>query len=259
MAVYRLLLRERPEGVRAPLRAAGDPVSGIAGRPWYAQRSSPDTKTDHTRLPQRCESRVRFVFRQSRIFRRADTNQQTGKMENREMEEQDSLLRVGVVTQPHGLKGQVNVYPTTDEPGMFRVWKTLILSGKGGPREVPLESAAYFKQMVILKLGGIDDRDAAERIRRCELFIRRSQAGPCAENEHFVADLIGLNAVEENGTVLGTCADVMKTAANDVFVIQREGRKDLLIPAIPQCILGIDPAGKKILVHLLPGMLECYD
>ena len=184
---------------------------------------------------------------------------QTGKMENREIEEQDSFLRVGVVTQPHGLKGQVNVYPTTDEPGMFRVWKTLILSGKDGKKEVPLESAAYFKQMVILKLGGIDDRDAAERIRHCELFIRRSQAGPCAENEHFVADLIGLDAVDESGTVLGTCGDVMKTAANDVFVIQREGRKDLLIPAIPQCILRVDLAEKKILVHLLPGMLECYD
>ncbi|MGI6106747.1 MAG: ribosome maturation factor RimM [Lachnospiraceae bacterium] len=182
-----------------------------------------------------------------------DQNERTGPGAGEE------LFRVGVITRAHGIKGEVMVFPVTDEPKMFREWKTLIVSGKNGQREAAVQSVSFFRQMVILKLEGIDDRDAAEMAKRSELFIRRSQASPCRENEHFITDLIGLEAADEDGNVLGVCSDILKTAANDVFVISREGHKDLLVPAIRDCILNVDLEKRRIVIHLLPGLLELYD
>lgn len=168
----------------------------------------------------------------------------------------DDMLRVGVITSPHGIQGEVNVFPTTDDPAQFQIWKTLILVNKKEQREIGIVSAKYFKQMVILALDGVENRDQAEAMRQAELYIRRDQARPCAENENYISDIIGLKAVSDEGEELGRCSDVFQTGANDVYEITcRDGRK-VLFPAIPQCILKVDLEAQTMLVHVMDGLMD---
>ena len=132
----------------------------------------------------------------------------------------EDLLRVGVISSAHGIKGEVNVFPTTDEPEMFVHWKTLRLVEKKQSRLIHVRGAKYFKNMVILSLEEIADRNQAELLRQAELYITRDQATPCGENENFITDLIGLRVVDENKEELGKCTDVFQTGANDVYEIE---------------------------------------
>jgi len=168
----------------------------------------------------------------------------------------EELLRVGVITSPHGIKGEVNLFPTTDDTSQFKHWKTLVLKQKREQREMKLQSAKFFKQMVILKLEGVEDRDQAEALRQAELYIYRSQARPCEENENYITDLIGLKVVSDEGETIGTCTDVMETGANDVYVITCTDGKEVLFPAIPQCILKVDLEAGEMLVHVMDGLMD---
>ncbi len=168
----------------------------------------------------------------------------------------EELLRVGVITSPHGIAGEVNVFPTTDEPAQFKEWKTLILKRKGQEEERKLLGAKFFKQMVIVKLENVENRDQAELLRQAELYITRSQARPCAENENYITDLIGLKVVSDEGAVIGTCTDVLQTGANDVYEITCADGKQVLFPAIPQCILKVDLDAGEILAHVMDGLMD---
>ena len=121
----------------------------------------------------------------------------------------EDLLRVGVISYAHGIKGEVNVFPTTDEPEMFAHWKTLRLVEKKQSRLIHVRGAKYFKNMVILSLEEIADRNQAELLRQAELYITRDQATPCGENENFITDLIGLRVVDENKEELGKGAKLV--------------------------------------------------
>ena len=114
----------------------------------------------------------------------------------------------------------------------------------------------FFKNMVILKFKGYDNINDVERYRGKDLLITREQAVPLKENENFVADLIGLTVKTDEGDILGNVKDVLFTGANDVYVVERENGKDLLLPAIRQCILDVDLEEQVMTVHLLDGLLD---
>ena len=168
----------------------------------------------------------------------------------------EDLLRVGVISSAHGIKGEVNVFPTTDEPEMFAHWKTLRLVEKKQSRLIHVRGAKYFKNMVILSLEEIADRNQAELLRQAELYITRDQATPCGENENFITDLIGLRVVDENKEELGKCTDVFQTGANDVYEIELLDGRKVLFPAIPSCILGVDLEKGIMTVHVMAGLID---
>lgn len=168
----------------------------------------------------------------------------------------DELLRVGVITSPHGIKGEVNIFPTTDEPQMFEQWKKLILKKGTRTSELSITQAKYFKQMVILGFEEITDRNQAETLRQAELYITRDQALPCGENENFITDIIGLEVVDESGSRLGICTDVFQTGANDVYEIELDDSRKVLFPAIPSCILKVDLDAHTMTVHVLDGLID---
>ncbi len=170
-----------------------------------------------------------------------------------------SYFRVGVITSPHGVHGEVNVFPTTDEPRRFSELDTVLLDLPGGYQERTVEHVKYHKNMVILKLSGIGSMDEANLYRKCDLLVSREQALPLAENEYFIADLIGLTVKTEEGEVLGNITDVMQTAANDVYVVKGEKHGEILIPVIPPCRIHIDLETEVATVHLLPGLLGLND
>lgn len=166
------------------------------------------------------------------------------------------MFRVGVITQPHGVRGEVKVFPTTDDPSRFEDLKTVILDNGKEKKELEIQSVKYQKNLVILKFKNIDDRNYVETLRQAELYVKREDAVELEEGEYFIADLIGLCVKSDEGEELGKLSDVIQTGANDVYVVSKKGCEDLLIPVIPQCILDVDIEGGEVLVHLLPGLRD---
>ena len=168
----------------------------------------------------------------------------------------EPYLRVGVISSTHGLKGEVKVFPTTDDPERFRDLKQVFLDT--GKEYLPLKitGVRFFKNQVILKFKEFQDINEVERYRGRDLLITRDQAVPLEENENFITDLIDLEVFDDTEQRLGILTDVLQTGANDVYVVEREGEKELLIPAIPQCRKSVDVGAGIMVVHLMKGLLE---
>ena len=163
-------------------------------------------------------------------------------------------LRVGVVTATHGLRGEVKVFPVTEDPGRFEPLRAVKCVGKAGEQMLEIANVRYFKQYVLLSFRGMDRIEDVEGLVKAELYVDRAHALPLSENENYVCDLIGLRVVTDEGEELGTLDDVMETGANDVYVVNGGGR-EILLPAIRECILKVDLEAGEMLVHLLPGLL----
>ena len=169
----------------------------------------------------------------------------------------EKYLRVGVITSPHGVRGEVKVYPTTDDAIRFKKLDHVILDlGRGESRELKIRQVKFFKNMVILKFDGVDTMNEVEGWRQKDLLITRDQAVPLQEDEFFITDLIGLTVVTDEGDTLGTLTDVMETGANDVYCVKTPEGKELLLPAIHDCILDVDLDEQKMTIHLLPGLID---
>lgn len=168
----------------------------------------------------------------------------------------EPYLRVGVIASTHGLKGEVKVFPTTDDPERFRKLKQVILDTKREQKSLTITQVRYFKNQVILKFKEFQDINEIEKYRGCDLLVSREDAVPLKENENFIVDLIGMQVETEEGEALGMLADVLQTGANDVYVVETKEGKELLLPAIPACILQVDVEAKLMRVHLLEGLLD---
>jgi len=166
----------------------------------------------------------------------------------------DDLLRIGVVTSPHGVHGEMKVYPTTDDLHRFQEIDTVVIENRGVKEQMDVEGVKYFKGMVILKLSGIHDMDQAEKYRKAELWIHRSQSAPLLPGHYFIADLIGLQAFRDTGEELGKVVDFLATGANNVYVIEKTDGKELLVPDIPQCIREVDIENGRLTVFVMPGL-----
>ena len=170
----------------------------------------------------------------------------------------ENYLRVGVITSPHGVHGEVKVFPTTDDPSRFLELEMVLLDLGGGNerKELTIRQVRFFKNLVILGFEGITSRDQVEGWRQKELWITRDQAVGLSEDENFIADLIGLSVRTDEGCELGTVTDVIQTGANDVYCVSGEDGKEILLPAIKDCILKVDLEKQEMLVHVLPGLLD---
>ena len=168
----------------------------------------------------------------------------------------EDLFKVGVITSTHGIKGEVKVFPTTDDANRFKKLKKVILDT--GKEKIVMEIAGvrFFKNMVILRFKGIDDINDVEKYRKAELYVTRENAVPLKKNEYYIADLIGMDVVSDEDEELGVIDDVLQTGANDVYVIKKAGCQDLLIPAIKDCVKDVDVEGGKMIVHLLEGLRD---
>lgn len=168
----------------------------------------------------------------------------------------EDMLRVGVIANTHGIKGEVKVYPTTDDADRFKLLKHIILDTGKECRELEITSVRYFKQMVILKFKGIDSINDIEKYKGKDLLISREDAVPLEEDEYFIYDIIGARVVTEEGGYIGELAEVLTTGANDVYVVRTKEAKELLLPVIRDCVKSVDTEQKLVTVHLLPGLME---
>lgn len=168
----------------------------------------------------------------------------------------EQFFRVGVITSTHGVRGEVKVFPTTDDPQRFKALKQVILDTGKQQIDMEIASVRFFKNMVILKFKGIDNINDVEKYRQADLLVTRENAVKLEEGEYFIADLIGLKGISDEGEDLGELTDVLQTGANDVYIFSKAGASDLLVPKIDDCIKEIDLDGGTVLVHLLSGLRD---
>ena len=167
----------------------------------------------------------------------------------------EELLQVGVITQTHGIRGEVKVFPTTDDASRFRDLKHVLLDTGKETLPLEVENVKFFKQFVILKFKGFDNINDVEGYKRCPLLVERSEAVPLEEDEYFITDMIGMQVSTDSGEDFGVLKDVLTTGANDVYVIDRPSEGEVLIPAIKECILDVDIPGRKMTVHVMKGLV----
>lgn len=168
----------------------------------------------------------------------------------------EDLYQVGAITQTHGIRGEVKVFPMTDDISRFKNMKDLILDT--GKEQIKLEvtSARAQKNLVILKFKGYDDINQVEKYKGCGLYVTRENRVKCEKDEYFIADLMDVKVVDEADRILGTIADVLTTGANDVYVVKDETGKEILLPAIKECILNVDLKNNIMKVHIMDGLLD---
>ena len=168
----------------------------------------------------------------------------------------EQLLRVGVISSTHGVRGEVKVYPTTDDVNRFKKLKKVVLDTDREYIDLEISGVKFFKNMVILKFKGIDNINDIEKYKGKDLLVHREDAVALEDNENYVADLIDLKVVTDDGKVLGYLTEVMETGANDVYVVETETGEELLLPAIRDCILDVDLEEEVMTVHILPGLFD---
>lgn len=158
-------------------------------------------------------------------------------------------LVIGSISSTHGLKGDVNVYPLTDEPERFADLEDVLLSINGSERKLHVEHVTFFKGKPIVRFQGIDSIEKAQQLRGGTLMVPREEAIPLLEGEYFIGDLVGSDIVLEDESKYGVLEDILRTGANDVYVIRKEDGSTAMIPAVREFVPDVDASGKKITIR----------
>lgn len=166
----------------------------------------------------------------------------------------ESLLEVGQIVNTYGIKGFVKVVPLVDNNNQFKSFKTLYIQDKKNLKELHIEEVKFSKNLVLLKFKGIDTIEQAEEYRNIYLQAKRSDI-KLEKGAYFIVDLIGLEVYTEEGEFLGILKEVLQPGANDVYVVENEEKKQILLPVIPDVIKKVDIEGNKVIVKLLEGLI----
>ena len=163
-------------------------------------------------------------------------------------------LEIGQIVNTFGIKGMVKVKPFTNNIKRFDDLKNVYIKNRKEKKEYQIEEVKYHKNMVLLKLKGIENPEDAEKLRNSYLEIDREDAIPLEEGTYFIADLIGLDVYTDEGVLLGKVDDIYNTGSNDIYVVKNELGKQVLLPGIKDVIKEVK-LDDKIIVHLLPGLI----
>lgn len=167
----------------------------------------------------------------------------------------DDLLLVGQFTVPHGIRGQLKLFAVTNRPEHLSRVKTIFVGDELTPYKL-VRAAEHKAALMIVTVGGVDTREAAEALRGQDVYIRQSDAAPLEADEYFLHDLPGLRVETVAGETIGTVKEVIETGANEVLVVTRPEGGEALIPMIKDVVKQLDVAGGLIVVEPLPGLLE---
>ena len=167
----------------------------------------------------------------------------------------EDFFRVGVIANTHGIRGEVKIFPTTDDVKRFDYLKEAYIDAGKEKIKVEVSSVRYFKNLVIVKFKGIDNINDIERHKGKDLLVTRENALPLEEGEYYLADIIGANVYTEDGDLFGSLEDVIETGANLVYSVQHEG-KEVLLPVIDDCVKEVNVEEKKVIVHIMKGLLD---
>lgn len=167
----------------------------------------------------------------------------------------EEFFQVGIITAPHGVHGEVKVFPTTDDVRRFKRLKEIILDTGRERLNLEIEGVKFVRQFAVLKFKGCDNMDDVQKFRQKSLLVARENAVRLGRDEYFIADLMGLKVLDEEGQEIGVLREVIETGANDVYAIDLKDGRELLLPAIKQCVLEVNVEAGFIKIHILDGLL----
>ena len=165
------------------------------------------------------------------------------------------MLEIGQIVNTFGVKGMVKIVPYTDDITRFDDLKEVYIIQKDKKTKYEIEEVKYHKNMVLVKLKGVDDMNTAELLKQASVQIERKDAIKLDKDTYFIVDLIGIKVVTDDGTELGCIVDIYNTGSNDIYVVKDELGKQVLLPAIAEVIKNIDMDNRLITVHLMKGLL----
>ena len=163
-------------------------------------------------------------------------------------------LEIGQIINVFGIKGELKVIPFTDNISRFDDLKKVYIKSNKQEKIYKVENVRYHKNMVLLKLEGVENPEQAELLKNAFLEIDREDAVPLEEGQYFIADLIGLEVYTDEGKLLGKVDDIYNTGANDIYVVKDELGKQVLLPGIKEVIKEVK-LDDRIIVHLIPGLI----
>lgn len=161
-----------------------------------------------------------------------------------------NVLEIGKIVNTHGLRGEVKIVPWTNTPDVFEDIRYVYVKNE----KLEIKNVKYQKNNIIVKFSGLDDISEAELLKNAVVTTDREQLGELPDGEYYIADLIGCEVMSEDGELYGKLTDVLPTGSNDVYVVKREEKRDLLIPVIDGVVLDVDINNKKIIVRLMEGL-----
>lgn len=171
------------------------------------------------------------------------------------MSEQEELIKIGQITSPHGVKGEVRVYPLTDFPERFTRLRKVLLGPDARP--VGIRCRGAVKNLIILQIEGVEDRDQADKLRLQYLQVPKSEVHPLPEGHYYVFDLVGLDVVDPDGQPIGKLVGVDSSSpAHDNYVVETAPRKRYMVPAVKTFVKEINLEKGHVVIQPIPGLLE---
>lgn len=164
-------------------------------------------------------------------------------------------LEIGQIVNTFGIKGMVKIKPFTDDIRRFDKLEKVYIENKKSRKEYEIEEVKYHKNMVLMKLKGIDNPEDANLLRQSYLLVDRENEEPLEEGVYYIVDLLGLEVYSDDNKLLGTVQNIFNTGSNDIYDVKDELGKRILLPGIPDVIKEVDLENKKIIVHLIPGLI----
>ena len=164
-------------------------------------------------------------------------------------------LEIGQIVNTFGIKGMVKVKPFTDDIKRFDRLEKVYIEKQKVKEEYEIEEVKYHKEIVLIKFKGIENPEQANLLRNCYLLVNREDEEPLEKGRYYIVDMIGLEVYTEEGNLLGNLEDIFNTGSNDIYVVKDELGKQILLPAIKEVIKSVDMDNRKIIVHLLPGLV----
>lgn len=164
-------------------------------------------------------------------------------------------FEIGQIVNTFGIKGMVKIKPFTDDINKFDKLKKIYIKKENTKKEYQIEEVKYHKQMVLMKLKGINTPEEADLLRGSYLIINREDEEPLEEGTYYIVDLLGSEVYTDEDVLLGKLEDIYNTGSNDIYVVKDELGKQVLLPAISDVIKNIDIKNKKITVHIVSGLM----
>ena len=164
-------------------------------------------------------------------------------------------LEIGQIVNTFGIKGMVKVKPFTDNIERFSNLEKIYIKNKSGQTEYKIQEVKYHKNMVLVKFEGIENPEQADLLRNSYLIVDRETEEPLEAGRYYIVDMIGLDVFTDDNEYLGKLEDIYNTGSNDIYVVKNELGKQVLLPAIEDVIKNIDMDNKKVIVHLIPGLV----
>jgi len=166
------------------------------------------------------------------------------------------LITIGKARKTHGIKGELRIEPLTDHPDRFSGLRRVYLTPpRGESRQCAVRSVRYMDGAPLVLFEGYDTPEKARVLNGWLIQIPEEEAVPLPDGQYYWFELIGLVVFTESGEKLGRIVDIFETGSNDVYVV-KAGKKEIFIPATREIIKQVDRATKRMVIHVMEGMLD---